>query len=84
MSEVNYKVEFAKKYFDDRYCQFDVLNQVDIVLFNKKQEAVLYVESKFLIANQIDIKRALAQTILTNNLLNAACALVACPDVVSE
>ena len=66
MSEVNYKVEFAKKYFDDRYCQFDVLNQVDIVLFNKKQEAVLYVESKFLIANQIDIKRALAQTILTN------------------
>lgn len=66
MPQINYKVEFAKKYFDDRYCQFDVLNQVDIVLFNKKQEAVLYVESKFLIANQIDIKRALAQTILTN------------------
>ncbi len=66
MSEVNYKVEFAGKYFSKGCCEFDVLNQVDIVLKDKKQQTILYVESKYLIANQIDIKRALAQTILTN------------------
>ncbi len=66
MSEVNYKVEFAKKYFDKTKCEFDVLNQVDIVLKDKKNETLLYIESKYLIANETDVKKALAQTILTN------------------
>ncbi len=66
MSEVNYKVEFANKYFGKATCQFDVLKQVDILLKDKKDNYILYIESKYIITNEIELKKALAQTILTN------------------
>jgi hypothetical protein len=66
MSEVNYKVDFQKKYFAKFACEFDVLNQVDMLVKDKKYNYVLYVESKYQITNDGDLKKALAQTILTN------------------
>ncbi len=66
MSEVNYKVEFANKYFGKATCQFDVLKEVDILLKDKKDNYILYIESKYIVANENDRKKALAQTILTN------------------
>jgi hypothetical protein len=66
MSEVNYKVAFAKKYFSKGLCEFDVLKQVDILLKDKQDNYILYIESKYIITNDGDLKKALAQTILTN------------------
>ena len=66
MSEVNYKVEFANKYFGKATCQFDVLKEVDILLKDKKDNYILYIESKYIVVNENDRKKALAQTILTN------------------
>lgn len=36
MPEVNYKVQFAQKYFNIELCQFDVLNEVDVLLLDRK------------------------------------------------
>jgi len=66
MSEVDYKVRFASKYFSKGFCEFDVLNQVDILLKDKCDKYILYIESKYIITNDGDLKKALAQTILTN------------------
>jgi len=46
ISEVDYKVKFAKQYLKNGFCEFDVLNQVDILLKNKKENYILYIESK--------------------------------------
>ena len=66
MSEVNYKVQFAKQYLSKYSCEFDVLREVDILLKDKKDNYILYIESKYTIENDNDLKKALAQTILTN------------------
>ena len=66
MSEVNYKVQFAEKYLSKGFCEFDVLKQVDILVKDKKDDYILYIESKYTIENENDLKKALAQTILTN------------------
>ena len=42
MSEVDYKVKFAKQYFGKGCCEFDVLKEVDILLKVKKDNYVLY------------------------------------------
>ena len=44
----------------------DVLNQVDVLLKDKKGNSLLYIEAKFQISNEALHKQALAQTILTN------------------
>lgn len=72
--EINFKVKFAQKYFDKgRFCNYDI-NFVDIVLKNKKDEVVLYIESKDKITQKQNLERARAQVILTNkkqdNILN--------------
>ena len=67
MPEVNYKVKFSEKYFNIKLCEFDVLNQVDLLLKDKKENIILYIESKDKIINENDLKKALAQTILTNH-----------------
>ena len=67
MPEVNYKVKFSEKYFNIKLCEFDVLNQVDLLLKDKKDNIILYIESKDKIINENDLKKALAQTILTNH-----------------
>lgn len=65
MPEVNYKVWFAQKYFNIELCQFDVLNEVDVLLLDKRGNNLLYIESKETI-NETEKRKALAQVILTN------------------
>lgn len=65
MPEVNYKVQFAQKYFNIELCQFDVLNEVDVLLLNRRGNHILYIESKTSI-NETEKRKALAQVILTN------------------
>ena len=66
MAEVNYKKDFCEKYFDKGTWDLDVLNQVDVLLKDKKQNILLYIESKFTITNETSHRKALAQVILTN------------------
>ncbi len=65
MPEVNYKVQFAQKYFNIELCQFDVLNEVDVLLLDRKGRHILYIESKNIISES-EKRSALAQVILTN------------------
>ena len=64
--EVNYKKNFCEKYFDKGTWDLDVLNQVDVLLKDKKGTPLLYIESKFIISNETARRQALAQVILTN------------------
>lgn len=64
--EVNYKKNFCEKYFDKGRWDLDVLNGVDILLKDKNDEFLLYLEAKFLIENEAQRRKALAQVILTN------------------
>lgn len=63
--EVNYKVKFAEKYFDVRYCEYDI-KQVDIVLNNERNKPFLYIESKYEIKDENAHRKAKAQIVLTN------------------
>lgn len=64
--EVNYKKNFCEKYFDKGTWDLDVLNQVDVLLKDKKNNYLLYIESKYYILNETSHRQALAQVILTN------------------
>ena len=64
--EVNYKKNFCEKYFDKGTWDLDVLNQVDVLLKDKKENILLYIESKYTIPNETLRRQALAQVILTN------------------
>ncbi len=64
--EVNYKKNFCHKYFDKNCWDFDVLNKVDILLKDRKNIPMLYIESKSEIKNKTEYRQALAQLILTN------------------
>jgi len=67
-TEVNYKKDFCEKYFDRNSWDLDVLKQVDVLLKDKKENPLLYIESKFKISstNETLRRQALAQLILTN------------------
>ena len=65
-TEVNYKKNFCEKYFDKGCWDLDVLNQVDVLLKDKKENILLYIESKYVISNETLHRQALAQVILTN------------------
>ncbi len=64
--EVNYKKNFCEKYFDKGTWSLDVLNQVDVLLLNRKKKPLIYIESKYKITNETQRRRAIAQVILTN------------------
>lgn len=64
--EVNYKKNFCEKYFDKGTWDLDVLNQVDVLLKDKKENILLYIESKYIISNETLRRQTLAQVILTN------------------
>ncbi len=64
--EVNYKKNFCLKYFGKDGWDLDVLKEVDVLLKDKKGNHILYIESKYIIANETDRRQAFAQTILTN------------------
>ena len=64
--EVNFKKDFCEKYFDKGTWSLDVLNQVDVLLLDKKGKYLLYIEAKYKISNEAQRRRAIAQTILTN------------------
>ena len=64
--EVNYKKGFCQQYFDRDTWELDVLNQVDVLLHNRKGQKLLYIESKHHINNMNERQKALAQLILTN------------------
>ena len=75
--EVNYKKNFCERYFDKGTWDLDVLNQVDVSLKDKKGKTILYIESKFLITNEADLRKARAQVILTNKKQKAILSHVA-------
>lgn len=64
--EVNFKKNFCEKYFDKGTWDLDVLNQVDVLLKDKKGKFLLYIESKYKIKNEQEQRKARAQVILTN------------------
>lgn len=64
--EVNYKKNFCEKYFDKSTWSLDVLNQVDVLLQDKRGRFLLYIESKHHVTNEQQRRRAIAQVILTN------------------
>lgn len=66
MPEVNYKSRFCQKYFAKDTWELDVLNEVDVLLKDKKGNYLLYIESKYRIVNDTEHRKALAQVILTN------------------
>ena len=75
--EVNYKKNFCEKYFDKDTWSLDVLNQVDVLLVDRKGKYLLYIESKYKISNEVQRRRAIAQVILTNKKQNAILSHVA-------
>ncbi len=75
--EVNYKKNFCEKYFDKGTWSLDVLNQVDVLLVNRKGRYLLYIESKYKISNEVQRRRAIAQVILTNKKQDAILSRVA-------
>ena len=75
--EVNYKKNFCEKYFDKSTWSLDVLNQVDVLLEDKKGRYLLYIESKYKITNEQQRRRAIAQVILTNKKQEAILSHVA-------
>ncbi len=75
--EVNYKKNFCQKYFDKGTWDLDVLNEVDVLLKDKKGNTLLYIEAKYQITNEAEHRRALAQTILTNKKQEAILSHVA-------
>ena len=75
--EVNFKKNFCEKYFDKGTWDLDVLNQVDVCLRDKKNRILLYIESKYIITNETQHRRAIAQVILTNKKQDAILSHVA-------
>lgn len=75
--EVNFKKNFCEKYFDKGTWSLDVLNQVDVLLQDKKNHYLLYIESKYRITNEGQRNRAIAQVILTNKKQKAILSRVA-------
>lgn len=75
--EVNYKKNFCEKYFDKGTWSLDVLNQVDVLLVDRKGKFLLYIESKYRISNEVQRRRAIAQVILTNKKQDAILSRVA-------
>lgn len=75
--EVNYKKNFCEKYFDKGTWSLDVLNQVDVLLQDRKGRFLLYIESKHVITNEAQRTRAIAQAILTNKKQKAILSCVA-------
>ena len=75
--EVNYKKNFCEKYFDKGTWSLDVLNQVDVLLQDRKGRFLLYIESKHVITNEAQRSRAIAQVILTNKKQKAILSCVA-------
>lgn len=75
--EVNFKKNFCEKYFDKDTWSLDVLNQVDVLLQDRKGRYLLYIESKYKITNDSQRNRAIAQVILTNKKQDAILSRVA-------
>lgn len=75
--EVNFKKNFCEWYFDKGTWSLDVLNQVDVLLTDRKGKALLYIESKYKITNEAQRRRAIAQVILTNKKQDAILSCVA-------
>ena len=64
--EVNFKKNFCEKHFGKGTWNLDVLNQVDVLLQDRKGRFLLYIESKHHIKNNTQRREAIAQVILTN------------------
>lgn len=64
--EVNYKKDFCIRYFDPGTWFLDALEQVDVLLKDRKGQNLLYIESKSGITNETAHRKAVAQVILTN------------------
>ena len=64
--EVNFKKNFCERYFNRQTWSLDVLNQVDVLLCNRRGEPLLYIETKFRRTNEVQRRAAIAQAVLTN------------------
>lgn len=65
--EMNYKKNFCLKYFEKDTWDFDVLNEVDILLKKKNGKTLLYIEAKHKIYTVAKRRKTIAQVILTNH-----------------
>ena len=64
--EVNYKKNFCEKYFEEGAWDLDVLNEVDVLLKDDRDNKLLYIEAKYQITTLAEHRQALTQVILTN------------------
>lgn len=64
--EKNYQLDFCEKYFGKGNWEQEVLNDVDVLLKGRRGASLLYIEFKYAITNNTELRRARAQTILTN------------------
>ncbi|KAA8707866.1 hypothetical protein F4V45_08375 [Helicobacter canis] len=62
--EIDYKVKFSQEYFNPKLCKYDN-ERIDIILFDKKGNPLLYIEAKVTL-NPQERAKALAQVVLTN------------------
>lgn len=62
--EIDYKVKFTQEYFNPKLCKYDN-ERIDIILFDKKGNPLLYIEAKVTL-NPQERAKALAQVVLTN------------------
>ncbi len=75
--EVNYKKNFCLKYFGKDGWDLDVLHEVDVLLKDKNGRYLLYIEAKFSITSMSELRKALAQVIITNKKQDAKLSHVA-------
>lgn len=64
--EMDFKRYFCEKYFKKNSYNFDI-NYVDAVI-NNRGKTILYIEFKYILTNENDVKSALAQIVLTNKI----------------
>lgn len=64
--EKNYQLKYCEKYFGKGNWEQEVLNRVDVLLKGLHDDYLLYVEFKYIISNNNDLRQARAQAILTN------------------
>ena len=64
--EVNFKKNFCLKYFDKGTWDLDTLKKVDVDLHDRRGRHLLYIESKYRITNSSQLRKAIAQAVLTN------------------
>lgn len=64
--EKRYQKYFCDKYFGAANWEPEVLNRVDALLKGRRRAALLYIEFKYRITTEVELRRSLAQAVLMN------------------